>query len=401
MGKGVEVLLALATQYAFDREAFAGAAKCAHEYGDIFISPKYGGRTLAQEVANVRPEGLIVSTSDPRALDEITALKLPCVNVANYIEGHARVPVVGTADMAIGKVVAEHYLDRGFQSFAYFADPAEQYFFPRREGFVSAVREAGFECHIGPPSAPPPPPAPPRRSAVKGGRPRVPYEWPGTWKHAGEWLESLPMPLGVMCPFGRYAREAVQVCKTAGLSVPEQVSVIGVDNDPLLCLSVWPQISSVVTPAGQIGYRALQLLRDLIDGKPAPGRPVLLPPAEIVVRASSSELAIADPDVAAAVQFIRSHVREQLTVTDVSEHVAVSRRTLERKFFEVLNRTPLEEIRRARIVHAKRLLIETDLGLPEVARRSGLIRHQRLSNVIKADSGRTPSQFRHRFARRG
>ena len=395
MGKGVEVLLALATQYAFDRESFAGAAKCAHEYGDVFISPKYGGRTLAQEVALLKPDGLIVSTSDDAVVDEVRALGLPAVNVANYIEGHARVPVVGTDDAAIGQMVVDHYLDRGFRSFAYFADPAEQYFFRRREGFVAAAREAGFECHVGPPSSPPAP-APPKRT-----RGRVSYEWPGTWKHAGEWIASLPMPLGVMCPFDRYAREAVQVCKTAGLSVPEQVSVIGVDNDPLLCLSVWPQISSVVTPAAQIGYRALQLLRDLIDGKPAPKQPLLLPPAEIVVRASSSEMAIADQDVAAAVQFIRSHVREPLTVTEVADHLAISRRTLERKFLEALQRTPLEEIRRARIIHAKRLLIETDLGLPEIARRSGLIRHQRLSNVIKADSGLTPSQFRTRFARRG
>ena len=331
-------------------------------------------------------------------IEEVAALGLPCVNVANYLQGHRRVPVVGTDDAAVGRMVVEHYLDRGFRHFAYFADTTESYFFPRRDGFVAAVERAGFTPHVGPPAASVPPPAASRRPKRRA---NAAVDWPGKWKDAGQWLASLPRPLGVMCPFDRYAREAVQVAKTAGLSVPEQVSVIGVDNDPLLCLSVWPQISSVVTPAGQIGYRAMQLLREMIDGKPAPAEPVLLPPAEIAVRASSSEMAIADPDVAAAVQFIRSHVREHLTVLRVADQVAVSRRTLERKFVDALHRTPLEEIRRARIVHAKRLLIETDLTLPEVARRSGLIRHQRLSNVIKAESGLTPSQFRSRFGRRG
>jgi LacI family transcriptional regulator len=400
MGKGVDVLLALATEYAFDREAFTGAAKCAHEYGDVFISPKYGGRTFAEEVVNLRPAGLIVSTSDPKVVDEVASLGVACVNVANYVEGHAKVPVVGTDDAAIGKLVADHYVDRGFKSFAYFADPKERYFYSRRDAFVAAVRAEGFECHVGPP-LPLPLPAPRRRRKAAPPPARPTYDWPEAWKHAGEWLATLPFPLAVMSPFDRYAREAVQACKTVALSVPEQVSVIGVDNDPLLCLSVWPPISSVVTPASRIGYRAMELLRGMIDGKPPPAQPVLLPPVEIVVRASSSEMAIGDPDVAAAVQFIRAHVRDHLTVGRVADHVAVSRRTLERKFVEILSRSPQEEIRRARVVHAKRLLAETDLTLPEVARRSGLLRHQRLANVIKAECGMTPSEYRFHFARNG
>ena len=396
MGKGVDVLLALATEYAFDREAFTGAAKCAHEYGDVFISPKYGGRTFAEEVANLRPAGLIVSTSDPKVVDEVASLGVACVNVANHVQGHAKVPVVGTDDAAIGKLVAEHYVERGFKSFAYFADAKERYFYPRRDGFVAALEAEGFECHVGPPL---PLPAPRRRRKLSPARSE--YDWPEVWKHAGEWLATLPLPLAVMSPFDRYAREAVQACKSVGLGVPEQVSVIGVDNDPLLCLSVWPPISSVVTPASRIGYRAMELLRGMIDGNPPPAAPVLLPPLEIVVRASSSEMAIGDPDVAAAVQFIRSHVRDHLTVGRVADHVVVSRRTLERKFVEILSRSPQEEIRRARVVHAKRLLAETDLSLPEVARRSGLLRHQRLANVIKADCGLTPSEYRFHFAREG
>ncbi|HYO10955.1 MAG TPA: substrate-binding domain-containing protein [Tepidisphaeraceae bacterium] len=409
----VHLQMALRPIYAFDREASIGVAKCAHTYGNVFLHLKHPDQTFG--VAEM--DGLIVSTSNPRDIQEVAALGIPVVNVANYLEAHDRVPVVGNDDAGIGQMIARYYLDRGFKSFAYYADVGSVYFNPRRDAFVAAVERAGFTCHLGPPMdhvprdgraggvGPGGVGAAARRGhvggagagtgAAGGGNAAM----PGPEERGAAWLASLPRPLAVMAPFDAYARQALHSCKLAGLRVPEEVSIIGVDDDPLMCLTIWPQMSSVATSANQIGRAAMDLLLAMIEGAPAPKRPVLLPPSEIVVRGSTSELAIDDPDVAAAVNFIRTHVRGRLTVTDITNHLAISRRTLERKFADTLERTPLEEIRRARVAQAKRLLIDTDLSLPEVARRSGLIRPQRLSNLIRAETGVTPAQFRAQFRR--
>ena len=226
--------------------------------------------------------------------------------------------------------------------------------------------------------------------------PQAQHGWDqvGAEEQLSNWLLTLPRPLAVMCPFDGYALYALHACRRAGLRVPEQVSVIGVDNDPMLCTSATPQISSVRTAAACIGAKALELLLHLIGGRRPPARPMLLPPEGISVRGSTVDVAIYDPDVAVAVGYIRTHLRQRLTIEDITDHLAISRRTLERKFLATLDRTPLDEIRRARVALAKRLLIETDFELSDIARRSGLLRHQRLCNLLREECGMTPSEFR-------
>jgi LacI family transcriptional regulator len=201
----------------------------------------------------------------------------------------------------------------------------------------------------------------------------------------------------MMCAFDNYATEALVACSLAGLRVPEDVSVIGVDNDEMICMTTTPQLSSVATPASRIGQEAVRLVLSLIAGQAAPSRPLLLPPGPIIMRGSSSEMAVVDSDVIAAMHFIRARIADPIGVNDIVEHVAISRRSLERRFHAALRRTPLEQIRQARIERAKQLLIETDLGLREIAQRSGLIHQQRLSTLMKEITGQTPRAFRLTF----
>lgn len=380
MQRARHILVGLRVEHAFDREAFIGIAKSAQTFGNIHLYAKVPHHTWEQAIRDVNADGLIISSDTPDVIRSLAGMKIPAVNVANYLEGQGLVPVIGNDDGAIGRVVAQHFLEAGFKHFAFYTDLRISYFNPRLDAFVGAIREAGFECAVGPPVT------------VYG-------EGVNTELLAGRWLASLPKPLGVMCPFDGYAVQAVHACQDVGLGTPDEVSIIGVDNDPIMCVTVSPPISSVATAAASIGQTALELLLAIIDGDKPPAAPILLPPKEIVFRRSTSEMAIEDADVASAVSYIRTHVRYRLTVDDLLKHVPVSRRTLERKFLQVLNRTPLQEIGRARVAHAKRLLIETDLSLPEVARRSGLIRHQRLANVLKADCGMTPGEFRGKYRR--
>ena len=383
--QAIRLLIALHINLQFDREAFLGIARDAGTYGNVVLHMKHPAEDYKTAAAAIDAHAVIVTTGGREEVDEVAALGLPSVNMANYLDAHALLPVVGNDDIAIGERAAAQYIDAGFKHFAYLADATNSYFFPRRDGFVGAVRAAGFECHI----------APPLKERDNAGNDRASL----STALAARWLQSLPKPLGLFCAYDGYAREAINACKLADLQVPEAVSVIGVDDDPILCMSMSPQIASIPTSAAEIGRRALELALALSRGEKRPPEPLLIPPGEIVLRESCVGRAIDDDDVAAAVNFIRVHVRERLTVAAVANAIAVSRRTLERKFHEVLQRSPNDEIRLARIAHAKRLLAETDLDLTEVARRSGMIRAQRLANLLKQDCGFTPMQYRNRSSR--
>ena len=391
--KLLRLLVALRTRNHFDREAFLSIAHHALTYSNIFLHLKHEDESTVFAAKATDSQGIIASVSSQREVEQLAELRLPCVNIANYLQGHHLVPVVGNDDQAVGRMAAEYFLERGFAHFAYFCDSTNWYFFPRRDAFAAAVLEAGFECHM-----------PPPLRTIDGQSAEADDEDTTTLntQHSAAWLASLPKPLAVFSPYDYEARQAMQACQLANLAVPDDVSIIGVDNDPMLCLTVSPQIASVATAAPAVGRAALDLVQAMLQGrKRAPARPLLIPPTEVVVRGSCSEQAINDRDVAAAVNFIRTHVRERLTIATVANHVAVSRRTLERRFMDLLHRSPAEELRRARIAQAKRLLTDSDLTLPEVARRSGLIRPQRLANILKEDCGLTPLQYREKFRRGG
>jgi len=389
MNRSVNILLALRTQFAFDREVVLGLARCARTFGNVVLHPKQFIEQSTWEMAQaIKADGIIISDSSSEEVEELAAKQIPCVNVANDIERHHLIPVVGNDDKIIGETVASYYLQRGYRYFAFFGEPTVEYFRPRREAFCRVVEAAGCQCAIGP------------TSLDNSERGRLSLD-----EHDAAWLAQLQKPLGIMCPYDVYAVQAIQALRIlqaeskGGWRIPEEVSVVGVDNDPMLCLTVSPQISSVATSGFKIGFTALELLLEMIDGKPPPPQPILIPPGEIVQRGSSGEMAIADPDVAAAVNYIKFNLGHSITIGKMVDALAVSRRTLERKFAQVLGRTPSEQIRHARISHAKQLLIETDLSLREVARRSGFVWQQRLANILREDCKMTPVEFRKRFRR--
>jgi LacI family transcriptional regulator len=178
------------------------------------------------------------------------------------------------------------------------------------------------------------------------------------------------------------------------MSVPEDVAVIGVDDDDVYCMTSTPQLCSIRTPAQQIGQHAMSQMLDLLNGKAGVPRRVLFQPSDLILRGSSCDTAVEEADVIAALRFIENNIANGVRVGDVADHVLLSRRTLERRFIETLSRTVQAEIRRIKIRHAQRLLIDTTLSYEEVARRSGLLTRSQLNRMIKAALGITPAQYR-------
>jgi LacI family transcriptional regulator len=211
----------------------------------------------------------------------------------------------------------------------------------------------------------------------------------------GRWLLSLPRPVGVMACYDIRARHVLDACRRVGLAVPDQVAVIGVDNDEFLCNLAEPPLSSVAPDTRRTGYEAAALLDRLMSGRERPrGQAIFVEPLGVVARRSTDVLAVGDPDVSAAVRFIREHACQGIAVKDLLARVPLSRRVLEGRFRKLLGRTPHEEIARIRFERVRQLLRETRLPLEEVARRSGFRNAEYLSTAYRREFGTAPSVYR-------
>jgi LacI family transcriptional regulator len=182
-----------------------------------------------------------------------------------------------------------------------------------------------------------------------------------------------------------------------GLRVPEDVAILGCDNDELICTLAHPPLSSIQNVGEQTAFEACAMLERWLDGHPPPEKPLLVPPPGVVVRQSSDILTIPDADLRAAVRFIRNHVEEMIGVDDILREVMISRRSLERKFKTHLGRSPLDEIRRARVERVKELLSGSDMPMPQIAARAGFSGPDRLAVVFKDETGMAPTDYRKQF----
>jgi LacI family transcriptional regulator len=215
----------------------------------------------------------------------------------------------------------------------------------------------------------------------------------------GEWLASLPRPLAVFAANDLWGFELVQAARERRLHVPEDVAILGVDNDQLICEIAHPPLSSIRLGAERIGREAVALLGRLLRGKPPEAGLLRVPPLDVVTRHSTDVLAVEDPEVAGALRHIRQHAAEGLSVKQLLTALPVNRRTLERRFVRALGHTPLEEIRRVRFERVKALL-RADLAIYDVAARCGFASAAYLTTSFLQATGMTPSVYRRRFAPR-
>jgi LacI family transcriptional regulator len=383
MVRKFNILVGLNHSIAFDRRTFDGIATLSNERGDVHLMEKALETPLIHAIQAPQIDGLIVSRMYEPDRGILDKFGIPFVSVADTADVTRFQYIVANNEDAIGRMAARHFLDAGYQHFAVFARPdVLQTLSARIDAFMSEVEAAGHPCETWPH----------RRETSQ---PADRREEESAWTAGAEkWLTELPKPLAVFAPYDYHARVAVNVAQSAGLRVPDDVGVLGVDDDDLYCMTTSPQLSSVITPGRQVGQQALTVLLDVLSGGKEVPRRTLIPPPGIMVRGSSSDFALQDADVIAAVRFIRENASRGLTVGRVVDHVLLSRRTLERRFFMTLSRTIRDEIRQAKINCAKRLLIDTDLSYAEVARKSGLLQQQQLSRLIKLATGSTPVQFR-------
>ncbi len=325
-------------------------------------------------------EGIIARVADRAMGRYLAAAPGVVVNVSSARIPGTPFPTV-TADLrAAARLAVEHLLDQGFRNFGYFAPLGISYVDIHYRSFVERLAEAGLGCDLFP---------------ARRGNGRA-AGWNRQQDDLRRWLQDLPKPVAVVTWTSDRGREVLYACRAVGLLVPEQVAVMGGDEDSLLCETCNPPLSGVALTSERIGYEAAALLDRLLHDEGAPSDPVLIEPTRVVVRQSTDTLAITDPDLARAIAFIRVHATTPIRVSNVLREIAVSRSWLERRFQEALGRSPAEEIRRVRLERAKQLLADTDLPVPQVAVASGFASREYLAYAFKQATSLTPREFRQR-----
>ncbi len=384
------VALLIESSRAYGRGLLQGIARYVRERGPwtVFLQERSLRDASPAWLNEWQGEGILARVEDKGMAEAIERLKIPAVDLRVVVPG-LNMPSVGPDDAGIGRMGAEHLLERGFRQYAFCGFEGLMYSDARRAAFVTRIVEAGFNCRVFRDPAGP----------AAGGR--LEYEELGLdyEERVSQWLQGLPKPAGLLACNDIRGQQLLAACRALNLAVPDQIAVLGVDNDDVLCELSNPPLTSIVPNSPQIGYQAAALLDGMMAGKRPPAQPVVVPPAGIVTRRSTEVLAMEDRHIAAAVRFIREHACEGIDVSDVLRAVPLSRSTLERRFAVVLRRSPKEEILRMRLDRAKQLLLETDLALPLIAERVG-VKHAEYFNVIfKRKTGMSPGKFRARGQR--
>jgi LacI family transcriptional regulator len=222
----------------------------------------------------------------------------------------------------------------------------------------------------------------------------------GLWKWNDglqKWIHDLPKPIGILASHDIQGVQLSEYCNQLQLRVPDQVAIVGVDDDDLLCELSRPSLSSVALPAERIGYHAALLLDDLLHTKRRKRESVVLQPGGVVVRESSDLQSTPDSDVSHALRFIRSQSSRPIQVSDVLAAVPVSRRGLERRFRKSLNRSIFEEINRNHVERARQMLISTNHSMAAIAEKCGFRDSRHFSILFRKFMGATPTAYRNRF----
>jgi LacI family transcriptional regulator len=358
-------------------------------------------------------DGVIARIENAAIAAEVLACRLPCVDVsaARQVPG---IPWVETDDAAIARLAFEHLRGRGLRHFAYCGDPNFNWSAWREEAFAAAAAAAGFSCEtfsttraqrapVG--NGLPSPGGGGVRGRRRAGKPQAAETGARsepTQAALVEWLRGLPKPVGVMACFDLRGRQLLAAAKVAGFAVPDEVAVIGVDDDELLCDLADPPLSSVAPDTDATGYLAAELLDRMMAGRRVPPTAHLVKPIGVVPRQSTDTLAVADPGLSAAVRYLRAHACEGINVEDVlRQSPGLSRRGFETDFKRLFGHLPHEELVRTRLRRVKELLAQTDLPLHAIADRAGFRHAEYLSVVFKKREGIAPSEFRGRKRRGG
>jgi LacI family transcriptional regulator len=372
----------------YDREIIAGIAsylRGTRVSWDLFLEEDF--RCRLQGIDDWQGDGIIADFDDPSVAAALSNRDVPVVAVGGSYQDQAQypanVPYVATDNFKLVNLAYDHLIEAGLTRFAMFSLPeaAENRWAQERElAFTQLMKRDRLDALI-----------------YRGQATSAP-----TWNTAVEqliaWLESLPKPVGIIAVTDARARQLLQACMIAGIAVPEQVALIGIDNDPLAGLLTRIPLSSVIQGTEEMGKTAAYLLHQMLNGKRLPGSRTLVPPVGINVLASSRHEALKHPHVMRARHFIRQYACQGIKTEQVADYVGISRSSLESHFRQELGRSVHDEILRFKLDAATTILASERCNIAELAINCGFTSVQYMHAVFKRELGCTPRKYQERLA---
>lgn len=340
------------------------------------VSPNRAG---VEAMMTWQPDGMVIMLHDKKLTTRLLSLKKPIIYVCQP-QNLENTICVQSDDLEVGRLGAEHLLERGAMTYGFVGLSEGAYVQVRADAFRKTIAETGNTCVTFEPLG-----------KVPTARERAALM---------QWLKECPKPLAVMTCNDVCGRVVLETAKQTGLKIPDEVAVLGVDNEDPLSRLIWPGLSSISLATNAIGRKAATLLHRALSGATVANASTFISPLGVVVRGSTRQLALDDPVLAKVIAAIHESVGSPLSVGDLLKLVPVSRISLERRFRRLLNRTPLQEIRRIRIVQARHLLMATDLPLKAIAEHCGYAASSRLIEAFQQETGFTPNRYRSEMVRR-
>lgn len=377
----IAVSLDLDWGYKRHLEVYAGCQKYADEAGwQCTINPA-ADRLLKRAAAAAPPFDGIIARASRSLADAASQAGVPVVNV--WLNSPVRgLPSVFPDFVASGAMAAGHLLRRGFRQFGYLGFQRDIDSQQQLHGFRNVTREAGYPCTV-------------HRFARNFSSGNA-EGWEEFVVDLERWIDTWETPIGIFVCQDLFCRHLIDVCRTKGLHISQDVAIVGTHNESEICGAPAPSLTSIDLGFGQVGYRAAAMLDRLMAGQPPQSQAELVPPAELVPRQSTDVLAADDPLVARALRFIAESGSQRIQVKHVAAAVATTRRTLERHFRESVGRSIAGEITRLRLQRAKRRMVETDASMKDVAMDAGFRSADHFYKVFARVEGVPPSLFRER-----
>ncbi len=387
-----KVILLIEDASSYCRELIRGISRYAHLkgpwtiYRDIHNSSYSHGLVYRKEffdhLHNIDADGLI--TRSPKKSMLITQKGVPTIIAITETDAPPEMPRLDIDHLKVGETAAKYYIEKGYKSFAFYGNIKYYWTAQRCKGFSEYLQNAGHPvvCYDHPPI---------NAIREKG------FDF--KLRNLADWLKTLPKPTAIMACSDSWAVNLIEAAKIAEIHIPEQLALMGVDNDEAICESCFPRLSSISLNAEVSGFKMAEMLDGMMKGRQAQGERILVQPVQVVTRPSTDITAVTDDDVAQSLQFIRTNQRNLIQVADVAAAVGVSLRTLQNKFRENLDRTILDEIKNTRISYAKELLLNSDMNISQISDYMAFSGTNGFSRYFKTETGLSPFEYRKKYGR--
>ena len=352
------------------------------ERSHVFWSGYHDDQAVAEtEVHWIRKRewhGVISRHTTQELVDVCREMGIPLIDM-NDVDVFPGVPKIRPDNRRIGQIGAEHFRDRGYRNVGFAGFSNLGWSRERRDGFAESALAAGQDCSL------------------------FEVDFPGSstpfWddeqiEEIAVWLRALSKPFAVMACNDMRAQQIISAARAAEILVPEQLAVLGANNDIVRCEMTIPAISSVAPNAFQSGFRAAGMLNEILSGRDVVSMDQRVEPLGVVVRHSTDTLAIDDEKIAAAVNFIRKSACTGVTADQVADSAHISRSLLEKKFRHYIGRSPQAEIRRVQVDRIGQLLVATDFPLKKIAEMTGFEYTEYMCVLFKRTTGYTPGAYR-------